>query len=71
MYVGTDGGVYMSLDGATWMFYKAFRLGNFIMCGPDNQKPYYRVYGGLQDNGSWVAPSSYPGVLQTRVEIDL
>ena len=46
-------------------------VGQFYHVRADNQKPYYRVYGGLQDNGSWVAPSSYPGVLQTGVEIDL
>lgn len=62
MYVGTDGGVYMSLDkGATWMFLQGLPVGQFYHVRADNQKPYYRVYGGLQDNGSWVAPSSYPG----------
>jgi photosystem II stability/assembly factor-like uncharacterized protein len=62
MYVGTDGGVYMSNDkGATWIFCDKLPVGQFYHVSADNQKPYYRVYGGLQDNGSWVAPSSYPG----------
>ena len=62
MYVGTDGGMYMSLDrGATWMFLPGLPVGQFYHVEADNQKPYYRIYGGLQDNGSWVAPSSYPG----------
>lgn len=62
MYVGTDGGVYMSNDrGATWIFCDKLPVGQFYHVAVDNQKPYYRVYGGLQDNGSWVAPSSYPG----------
>lgn len=62
MYVGTDGGVYMSNDrGATWIFCDKLPVGQFYHVSVDNQKPYYRVYGGLQDNGSWVAPSSYPG----------
>ncbi len=62
MYVGTDGGVYMSNDrGATWIFCDKLPVGQFYHLSVDNQKPYYRVYGGLQDNGSWVAPSSYPG----------
>ncbi len=62
MYVGTDGGVYMSNDrGGTWIFCDKLPVGQFYHVAADNQKPYYRVYGGLQDNGSWVAPSSYPG----------
>lgn len=62
MYVGTDGGVYMSNDrGATWTFLDKLPVGQFYHVSLDDQKPYYRIYGGLQDNGSWVAPSSYPG----------
>ncbi|MBS1689761.1 MAG: hypothetical protein JSS96_13620 [Bacteroidetes bacterium] len=61
MYLGTDGGVYYSLDrGATWMFVHNLPVGQFYHVATDNQKPY-RIYGGLQDNGSWVAPSSAPG----------
>ena len=61
MYLGTDGGVYISLDrGATWMFVHNLPVGQFYHVAIDNQKPY-RIYGGLQDNGSWVAPSAAPG----------
>jgi len=61
MYLGTDGGVYYSLDrGATWMFVHNLPVGQFYHVATDNQKPY-RIYGGLQDNGSWMAPSSAPG----------
>ena len=61
LYVGTDGGVYMSLDrGATWRFMDNLPVGQFYHVATDHQKPY-RIYGGLQDNGSWVAPSSLPG----------
>lgn len=61
MYLGTDGGVYYSLDrGATWMFVHNLPVGQFYHVATDNQKPY-RIYGGLQDNGSWVAPVSAPG----------
>lgn len=62
MWVGTDGGVYMSNDrGATWIFCDKLPVGQFYHVSLDNRKPYYHIYGGLQDNGSWSAPSSYPG----------
>ncbi|MDB5195919.1 MAG: glycosyl hydrolase [Flaviaesturariibacter sp.] len=61
MYLGTDGGVYLSLDrGATWRFIDNLPVGQFYHVAYDKQKPY-RIYGGLQDNGSWVAPSALPG----------
>jgi photosystem II stability/assembly factor-like uncharacterized protein len=62
MYVGTDGGVYISNDkGANWLFLAGLPVGQFYHVAIDNHQPYYRVYGGLQDNGSWYAPSSNPG----------
>ena len=61
LYVGTDGGVYYSLDrGATWVFVQSLPVGQFYHVRADNAEPY-NVYGGLQDNGSWVGPSSAPG----------
>ena len=61
LYLGTDGGVYLSLDrGATWMFVQNLPVGQFYHVDHDMNDPY-RVFGGLQDNGSWVAPSSTPG----------
>lgn len=61
LYLGTDGGVYLSLDrGATWKFMDNLPVGQFYHVAVDKQKPY-RIYGGLQDNGSWVAPSALPG----------
>ncbi len=61
MYLGTDGGVYISLDrGATWTFVHNLPVGQFYHVAADNNDPY-RVYGGLQDNGSWFAPSAKPG----------
>nr|WP_294905715.1 hypothetical protein [uncultured Lacibacter sp.] len=61
MYVGTDGGVYFSLDrGATWKFCNNLPVGQFYHVSVDEQEPY-RIYGGLQDNGSWYAPSAAPG----------
>ena len=61
LYLGTDGGVYYSMDrGANWKFVNNLPVGQFYHVSFDNRNPY-RVYGGLQDNGSWVAPSTAPG----------
>lgn len=61
MYVGTDGGVYSSMDrGATWQFQHALPVGQFYHVAIDQKDPY-NIYGGLQDNGSWMGPSSAPG----------
>ncbi len=61
MYVGTDGGIYMSVDkGITWQFNHGLPVGQFYHVAIDNKEPY-NVYGGLQDNGSWKAPSAAPG----------
>ncbi len=61
LYVGTDGGVYYSLDrGANWVFVQNLPVGQFYHVRADNAEPY-NVYGGLQDNGSWAGPSSAPG----------
>ncbi|MEO7394141.1 MAG: hypothetical protein ABIU11_04315, partial [Chitinophagaceae bacterium] len=61
LYLGTDGGVYISLDrGATWNFVHNLPVGQFYHASVDDKKPY-NIYGGLQDNGSWVGPSAAPG----------
>jgi photosystem II stability/assembly factor-like uncharacterized protein len=58
MLAGTDGGINMTHDGGkSWDFVNTIPLGQFYEIGVDMQKPY-RVCGGLQDNGSWCAPSS-------------
>jgi photosystem II stability/assembly factor-like uncharacterized protein len=57
MLLGTDGGFYLTYDrGATWDHLNILALGQFYHVAVDNRKPY-RVYGGLQDNGSWGGPS--------------
>ena len=61
LYVGTDGGVYISLDkGATWNFVQSLPVGQFYHAAVDERKPY-NIYGGLQDNGSWQGPSAAAG----------
>ncbi len=57
LLLGTDGGLYVSYDrGAHWEFLDHLALGQFYHVAVDTRKPY-RVYGGLQDNGSWGGPS--------------
>ena len=61
LYLGTDGGVYMSLDrGNSWIFINNIPVSQFYHASLDNAIPY-NVYGGLQDNGSWTAPSQSIG----------
>ncbi|MEZ5015285.1 MAG: hypothetical protein R2794_13440 [Chitinophagales bacterium] len=64
VYIGSDGGVYISRDkGNTWSHCENLPVAQFYHVSTDNRSPYY-VYGGLQDNGSWTAPSSQPGGIQ-------
>ncbi len=57
LIIGCDGGFYASFDkGATWDHLNTLALGQFYHVAVDNKRPY-RVYGGLQDNGSWGGPS--------------
>ncbi len=52
---GNDGGLNLSYDdGENWIKLNDPAVGQFYSVYADNQKPY-RVYGGLQDNGVWVA----------------
>ncbi len=55
---GNDGGAAISKDmGMTWTFVSNLPVGQFYHINVDNDLPY-NVYGGMQDNGSWVGPSS-------------
>jgi photosystem II stability/assembly factor-like uncharacterized protein len=58
---GDDGGLWFSKDGGN-RWWKAHNLpvSQFYHVSVDNDDPYH-VYGGLQDNSSWVGDSSYPG----------
>lgn len=61
LFLGTDGGIYVSMNkGSTWQFLNNLPVGQFYHVSTDNQTPYH-VYGGLQDNNSWMAPNSSPG----------
>ncbi|MCH2081718.1 MAG: hypothetical protein MK226_04965 [Saprospiraceae bacterium] len=66
IYLGCDGGVYRSWDGGTvWEMVKGIPVSQFYHVTVDNQKPF-RVFGGLQDNGSWVGPSASSGGIEPR-----
>lgn len=55
---GNDGGLNITLDGGkTWRYAENIPVGQFYHVETDNEWPY-NVYGGLQDNGSWVGPSA-------------
>lgn len=61
MYLATDGGLYFSNDkGNAWNFCGNLPISQFYHVNVDNDKPY-NVFGGLQDNGSWIAPSKSAG----------
>ena len=53
---GNDGGLNVSRDGSkTWQFVPNLPIGQFYHVDVDDDFPY-NVYGGMQDNGSWVGP---------------
>ena len=55
--VGGDGGLHQTHDGGRgWEQIDNISIGQFYKCDVDTSDPY-RVYGGLQDNGTWGGPS--------------
>jgi len=59
LILGNDGGVNISYDdGETWIKCNTPPVGQFYSVTVDDAKPY-NVYGGLQDNGVWMGPSTY------------
>ncbi len=65
-YLAGDAGLHETYDGG-----RAFRrihnfpIGQFYAIGVDNRDPYW-IYGGMQDNHSWMGPSetrSWEGIV--------
>ena len=57
LILGNDGGVYVTWDRCkTWDHLNHVAIGQFYHVGVDSRRNY-KVYGGLQDNGSWGGPS--------------
>ena len=66
LVLGTDGGVYISRDqGHTFRMVMSLPLSQFYEVSVDEEWPY-NVYGGLQDNGSWMGPSRSPSGIENR-----
>ncbi|HEV2946449.1 MAG TPA: hypothetical protein VGX70_03670 [Gemmataceae bacterium] len=58
---GDDGGIWYSYDnGNRWWKAENLPISQFYHVSVDMDMPYH-VYGGLQDNSSWVGASQYPG----------
>ncbi len=57
MILGGDGGYYATYDRmANWDHLNQMAIGQFYHVAVDSRRDY-RVYGGLQDNGTWGGPS--------------
>ncbi|MFN2634748.1 MAG: sialidase [Thermoanaerobaculia bacterium] len=58
---GDDGGLWISQDGGNrWVKSQNLPISQFYHVSVDSRDPY-QVYGGLQDNSSWVGDSAHPG----------
>lgn len=59
IWVGQDGGVAFSLNhGENWTPARTLPIGQFYQIFAENGSgPFYRLGGGLQDNGTWIGPS--------------
>jgi len=57
LLLGNDGGMYTSRDGGKrWIWQSNLPLMQLYTVAADMQEPFYHVYGGTQDNGSWGGP---------------
>jgi photosystem II stability/assembly factor-like uncharacterized protein len=58
LLAGTDGGLYESFDlEENWRFISNLPVTQFYKIAVDDSEPFYRVYGGTQDNNTQGGPS--------------
>ncbi|HSA55295.1 MAG TPA: hypothetical protein VLE53_06300 [Gemmatimonadaceae bacterium] len=58
VYLAGDGGLHESFDaGLTWKRVNNIPVGQFYAIDADDRDPYW-LYGGMQDNHSWMGPSA-------------
>ncbi len=58
---GDDGGLWISQDGGNrWLHAMNLPVSQFYHVAVDDRDPY-QVYGGVQDNSSWIGDSAHPG----------
>jgi len=71
LIVGDDGGLWYSSDaGSKWWKADNLPVSQFYHVQIDMDMPY-NVYGGLQDNSSWVGPSQFPGGITSHQWVNM